>query len=64
MCVIKNALRCIGRSNRTVNITRQYHMIDMMLDVRVGDTVSLTVLRNGEEVTVEIEITEDCLTAY
>ena len=50
--------------NRTVQITRQYHVIDMMLDVRVGDVVSFCVLRDGEDITVSITITQDCLTAY
>lgn len=45
-------------------VTRQHHLIDAMLDVRVGDTVTTTVLRGGEEVTVSTVITEDCLTAY
>lgn len=45
-------------------ITRQYHIIDMMLDVRVGDTVVLEILRSGETSTVQISITEACLTAY
>ena len=44
-------------------ITRQYQIIDMMLDVRVGDTVALTVLRDGEEMTVHFTITEECLIA-
>lgn len=51
-------------NGETVEITRQYHIIDMMLDVRVGDTVELTVLRGTEEKTVIIKITEDCLTEY
>ena len=45
-------------------ITRQYHIIDMMLDVRVGDVVVLDILRGSEKSTVQITITEDCLTAY
>lgn len=49
---------------KTSNITRQYHIIDMLLDLRVGDVVTLTVLRDGEEVNLSITITEDCLTAY
>ena len=48
----------------TFEITRQYHIIDMMLYVRVGDTVVFKILRGGEEKTVSIVITEDCLTAY
>ena len=48
----------------TVEIYRQYHMIDLMLKVRVGDSLSITLLRNGEELTVSIMITEACLIAY
>ncbi len=51
-------------NEKTVEITRQYCIIDMMLDVRVGDTVQLTILRDGEEKTVAIPITQDCLAAY
>lgn len=50
--------------DKTVEITRQYHMIDMMLDVRPGDIVEVTVLRDGETVTVSMEIDENCLAAY
>ena len=45
-------------------ITRQYHLIDMMLDLRVSDVVTLQIIRAGEEMTVSITITEDCLVAY
>ena len=45
-------------------ITRQHHVIDAMLDVREGDKVEMTILRAGEEMTVETIITEDCLVAY
>ena len=48
----------------TTEITRRYHIIDMMIDVRVGDVVTLKILRAEEEKTVSITITEDCLTAY
>ena len=51
-------------NGKTTEITRQYHIIDMMLDLRPGDTVTLTILRNGEELQVSITVTEDCLTAY
>lgn len=51
-------------NGNTTEITRQYHIIDMMLDVRAGDTVVLNILRDGAEMTVNIQITEDCLTAY
>ena len=51
-------------NGNTTEITRQYHIIDMMLNVRVGDVVTLKILRGGEEMTVSITITEECLTAY
>lgn len=45
-------------------VTRQYHIIDLMLDVRVGDTVTLRILRDGKEENVSVTVTEDCLAAY
>jgi serine protease Do len=51
-------------NGNTAEITRQYHIIDMMLDVRAGDVVTIKILRGSEEMTVDITITEDCLTAY
>lgn len=45
-------------------ITRQYHIVDMMLDVRVGDVVALEILRGTEVSTVQMTITENCLTEY
>ncbi len=52
----------IGETTRTV--TRQHHLIDAMLEVRVGDTVSLSIVRDGVETTVSTVITEECLSAY
>ena len=57
-------LKTITLGERKVEITRQYHLIDAMLDVRVGDTVYMEIIRNGEEMTVSTVITEDCLVAY
>ena len=51
-------------AGKTIEITRQYHIIDIMLDVRVGDTISITVIRNGEQITLSLTITEDCLSSY
>ena len=51
-------------NDNTTDITRQYHIIDMMLDVRVGDVVTLSILRGGEEKIVSITITKDCLMPY
>lgn len=51
-------------NGRSMNITRQYNVIDMMLDARVGDTVTYVILREGVEMTVSMTITEDCITEY
>ena len=51
-------------NDNTTEIIRQHHVIDMMLDVRVGDVVTFNILRDGEEKSVSITITEKCLTEY
>lgn len=48
----------------TKEITRQFHVIDLMINARPGDTMYLTVMRGDETVTLSIEITEDCVTSY
>lgn len=45
-------------------ITRQHHVIDLMLTARPEDTVEFKVLRNGEEITLNITVTQECLTDY
>lgn len=57
-------IKSVKIGERTVEVTRRHHLIDAMLDARVGDTVYTTVIRDGVEKTVEIVITEDCLAAY
>ena len=57
-------IKSITIAEKTTEITRQYHLIDSMLDVRKGDTVSLLIVRDGVELTVSTIITNDCLTAY
>ncbi len=49
---------------KTLPITRQHHVIDLMITTRPGDTVTFVVLRDGVETTLEITVTQDCLTAY
>lgn len=51
-------------NGRTYEITRQHHVIDMMLDARVGDVVTMNVIRDGEETSVSFTIVEECLTEY
>ena len=57
-------IKSVTIGDKEIEITRQHHLIDAMLDVRVGDTVTNVIVRNGVEMTVSTVITEDCLTAY
>ena len=61
---VNDVIKSIIIGEKTVVITRQYHLIDAMLDVRAGDTVSLLIVRDGAEMTVSTTITEDNLAAY
>ena len=47
--------------DKTIEVTRTYHIVDFMLTARVGDTVTLKVLRNGSEMTFSFTITESNL---
>ncbi len=59
-----DVVKSITIGENTVTVTRQHHLIDAMLDVRVGDSVSLLIIREGEEMTVNTVITENSLSAY
>ncbi len=59
-----DVIKSITVGDQTVTVSRQHHLIDAMLDVRVGDTVSLTIVRDGTQSTVQTTITEDSLSEY
>ena len=46
----------------TYDVSRTFHLIDAMLNARVGNTVELGIVRDGSEMTVSIKITEAALT--
>lgn len=47
---------------KAVTVTRQFHVIDQMLNARIGDTVYTVVERNGVEMTLETVITASSMT--
>ncbi|MBQ3015664.1 MAG: trypsin-like peptidase domain-containing protein [Clostridia bacterium] len=51
-------------NGKTKPITRNHHLIDISLDLRVGDTLTLVVLRGGIEVTVDITFDAGDVTNY
>ena len=61
---VGDVLKSATLGDKTVEITRRHHIIDLMLDARVGDKVQFKILRGGVEKTVEIKVTEDAIAAY
>ncbi len=59
-----DVIKTIKVGDTTKTVTRRHHLIDAMLDVREGDAVKITLVRNGEEITVSTVISADCISAY
>ena len=59
-----DVIKSITIGEKTVNVTRRHHLIDTMLDARIGNIVSFKIIRDGQEMTVQVTITESCLTKY
>jgi serine protease Do len=50
-----------GSTDMSSEIIRQYYLLDILLYARIGDTLTITVERNGIEIDVEIIVTESCI---
>lgn len=50
--------------DKTVERTRLHNAVDLSLDMRAGDVLTLTVVRAGAQTSVEITVTADCIEAY
>ena len=50
-----------GSCEMTTEVTRQYKLLDILLHARIGDTVYITLERDGEIKTVEFLITAACI---
>jgi len=57
-------IKAVSLHGESSMIIRQYKLIDLLLDVRVGDVVTLNVIRDGNEISVDIIMTEKSITAY
>ena len=62
--VVGDILESVTLNGETVEITRRHHVIDFMLNARVGDTVTFGILRGGEKKAVEIVIDESSIVEY
>jgi serine protease Do len=56
-------LRSVTLGDETLVITKEWQLSEFLWKVRVGDTISLTVLRGGEEVTVSVTFRSNNFTA-
>lgn len=61
---IGDVLVSVTVGGTTKQVTRQHHIIDMLMTARPGDKVTFEVLRNGVNTSLTVTLTEDCLTAY
>ncbi len=55
-------LKQVRIGDRSFAVTRTFVVVDAMLSVRVGDTVTLLIERGGKLIEVTIDITADCIT--
>ncbi|MBR1748101.1 MAG: trypsin-like peptidase domain-containing protein [Clostridia bacterium] len=49
---------------KTYSVTRSYHLMDAMLNARVGDTVTIRYIRDGESGQADFVMTEDSVTVF
>lgn len=62
--MMDDVIKSVTIGNTTKQVVRQHIVIDMLLAARVGDVVTFVIERGGEEMSVTLTITKDCLTAY
>jgi serine protease Do len=53
-----DVIKSVTINNETTTIVRKYQLIDLMLTVRKGDTIKLTIERDGATQTVEISFNQ------
>lgn len=58
---VGDVIKSIRVGDETYPVTRMFHVVDIMLNARVGDTVVFRVERDGTERDVEIPITDAAL---
>ena len=61
---VDDIIKSVTIGERTIEITRQFSLIDSLLNARIGDTILLTIERNGETKELSFTITEDMISSY
>ena len=61
---VNDVIREIRINGEAKTVTRTFHVVDIMLNARVGDEVTFVIERGGTEMTARLTISESSLTAY
>lgn len=61
---VGDVLKKIKLGDKTYEITRRHQISDLLLDVRLGDTVTITVERGGSQIEVQISFDKDRYFTY
>ena len=56
---VGDVIKAVTLNGKTVELTRRFYLNDALLTVRKGNTISLKILREGQETTVEITFDKD-----
>ncbi len=61
---VGDIIKSVTIGGKTTVITRQHHMIDALLDARVGKQITITVERDGKTLSVPFTLTQDSVMDY
>lgn len=61
---VGDVVESITLNETRIAITHSYLISETLLTAKVGDVVTFEIIRDGEKLTKEITVTEDCLSAY
>ncbi|MBQ3028550.1 MAG: hypothetical protein IJD26_05670, partial [Lachnospiraceae bacterium] len=59
-----DVLKYISFGDKRIDITRQFHVVDAMLNAREGDDITIGVVRDGKDVTVMVKMTKEHIIPY
>ena len=62
--ILKSISFASEAGTETLEITRQFHIVDAMLQVRDRDEITVGVIRDGEEVFVTAVMTKEHISDY
>ena len=59
-----DVIKSVTIRDKTIEVTRQFLLIDSILNAYIGDTVTLVIERNGEQLEKSFTITQNMITSY